>query len=275
MLLMFVTPAGAERSSPGRMTAPAGCARTCSQAPSDDVSADCEEASMNAPASAPATVGLTAATPDGATVAPGDEILFRVTWDRNRWSGPELDRALGCVRVKGAMAPDLSTEEESVPNNGVFEFRLHVPDDIRPGCDICAQAFIAGTGADGGPQEMPTGRRCFMSGSPRPAAPPAKSSARAPATTPTTVAVVPVRRPAQLPTEVAGVTASAPGVPARPATAAAPAPNPQPAVAPAAELPRTGAASRAGTAGGGLALMFGGLAVIGGSGRRRPHRTAA
>ena len=72
---------------------------------------------------------------------------------------------------------------------------------------------------------------------------------------------------ARVPTEVSGITAGQPSPPLTPA--------PAPAVAPVAELPRTGAAgSRNGAAGGGLALGLGGLAVMGGSGRRRTHRRA-
>jgi hypothetical protein len=66
----------------------------------------------------------------------------------------------------------------------------------------------------------------------------------------------------EVPTEVGGITASNPSDqgPATPLPAAAD---------PAAELPRTGSAGRAGAAGGGLFLALGGLAVIGGAGRGR------
>src|SRR5207302_1478218 len=135
--------------------------------------------------------------------------------------------ALDCVRVKGEIDEDLSAEEAPTANDGLYEYRLHVPDDIKPGCDICAQGFVAGDaggggGGGGGPQELRSERHWFMSGSP---------------------------------------TAARPGIPA-------------PQAAPA-ELPRTGAAAaRTGTAGGGLALCLGGLAVIGGAGRRTRRRTA-
>jgi LPXTG cell wall anchor motif len=247
--------------------------------PAGGIAADCEDASMNTPPNGPGDVTLTADVPDGATVAPGEDILLRLRWDPAKWSGKELDRALDCVWVKGELAPDLSAEEAPTANDGLYEHRLHVPDDIRPGCDICAEGFVAGDGAGGGggPQQVGSERHCFMSGSPGPPAPPATSPPTPPATGPSTplppatqppttpaptAAAAPARGPTEVPAEVAG------------ATATRPAPSPAPQAAPAAELPRTGAASaRTGTAGGGLALSLGGLAVMGGAGRRRRRRT--
>ena len=246
---------------------------------------------MNAPQSGPGDVKLTADVADGDTVAPGQDIMLRLTWDPTRWSGKDLDRVLQCVRVKGQLEPDLSAEEQPAANDGVYEYRLHVPDNIRPGCDVCAQGFAAGTAAGGGPQEVRSERHCFMSGPPEPPAPPPPGPptppmtrpptppathppatsppsppATQPATTPTTTAAPP-RVPTEVPAEVAGITAT------QPAPVATSPAAPAPATAPAAELPRTGsAAARTGTAGGGLALSLGGLAVIGGSGRRRRRR---
>jgi hypothetical protein len=74
-----------------------------------------------------------------------------------------------------------------------------------------------------------------------------------------------VRAPSEVPPDVRAVTAS------EPAPEPAQAPNAAPAV-----LPLTGAAaSREATAGGGLALSLGGLAVLGGAGRRKRRRTGA
>jgi hypothetical protein len=230
--------------------------------PAGDIAGDCADASMNTPPGGGGGVKLTTDVPDGATVGPGEDILLRLTWDPSRWTGPQLDRALDCVRVKGQLAPDLSAEEAPTANDGVFEYRLHVPDDIRPGCDICAESFVAGQ-AGGGPQQLRSERHCFMSGPPRPPTPPV-TRPPTPPTPPTTAALEP-RAPVDLPAEVAGVTVS------RPVPAPAPAPAPQ---AKPAELPRTGAAaSRRTTAGGGLALSFGGLAVMGASAGRRRRRT--
>jgi len=261
-VLTLVTPAAGERYGPGRM-------------PARDVAADCEDASMNTPRGGSGAVKLITDVPDGATVGPGEDILLRLTWDPSRWTGPQLDRALDCVRVKGDLAPDLSAEEAPTANDGVFEYRLHVPDDIRPGCDICAEGFVAGQAAGDGPQQVRSERHCFMSGSPRPSTPPVTRPATPPATlapsAPPPPAVMAPGAPTEVPTEVGAVTASAPAP--TPVLAAAPAPAPQ---AKPAELPRTGAAaSRRTAAGGGLALSLGGLAVMGAATGRRRRRPGA
>ena len=265
LVLTLVTPAAGERNN-----APGPCSQRCGT-PAGGVAADCEDASMNTPPGGGSDLRLTADVPDGATVGPGEDILLRLTWDKARWSDPDLDRALHCVRVKGALDPDLSAEEAPTANDGVYEYRLHVPDDIRPGCDICVQGFVAGDGDGGGPQQARSDRHCFMSGPPGPpptrptppaTRPPAPPVIQPPPTTPATAAVPPPRAPAEVPTDVGGITASQPG--SKPGTE----------VAPGGELPRTGAASsRAGTAGGGLALTLGGFALMGGSGRRNRRRT--
>ncbi|HYT39123.1 MAG TPA: hypothetical protein VEN99_06410 [Acidimicrobiia bacterium] len=264
LVLTMVTPAAGERRAPDR-----GCGG-CGM-PAGGVADDCEDASMNTPPGGGAGVKLTADVTDGATVAPGEDILLRLTWDRAKWSGDQVDRALDCVRVKGDLAPDLSAEEQPADNDGVYEYRLHVPDDIRPGCDICAQGFVSGESAGGGPQQVRSERHCFMSGPAGPPTPPATRPPATPATPasqppPTTAAAPPARAPSEVPTQVGGITASQPG--AVPGAQVAPAP------AAAEELPRTGAASsRAATTGGGLALALGGFAVMGGAGRRRRRST--
>lgn len=238
----------------------AGTGRTDSGA----VEADCQDAIENTPPEGSGGLKLTADVPDGAKVAPGDDITVRLTWDPKQWAGKDLDMALACVRVKGGLDPNLSREERPTANDGVFEFRLHVPANIKPGCDICVQGYLAGMAGDGGPQQVGSNPHCFMSGPPpgppstRPPATPPVTSPPAPPTTPTTSA--PPRTPAEIPAEVAGTNTSAPGTPA-------------PAAAPTGELPRTGgSATRAGTTGGGATLALGGLAVMGGARRRNRRR---
>ena len=228
----------------------------------DSLAAACEDASMNAARGGGGDVRLTADVVEGATVSPGDDIRFRLTWDPAQWSGDDLERALTCVRVKGGLDPKLSAEEAPAVNDGLVEYTLHVPDNIRPDCDVCAEGFLAGRAADGGPSQMRSDRICFMSGPPTPATtqPPAPPVTAPPApvaasTTTTT------RVPAQVPAEVGGITAGSEEE--DPVLAFGPAADPT------AELPRTGTAGRAGAAGGGLALALGGLAVIGGAGRNR------
>jgi hypothetical protein len=198
--------------------------------------------------------------PDGATVAPGQDIRVRVTWDPKAWSGPDLDAALACVAVKGGLDGNLSSGERPTANDGVFEYVLHVPDNIRPGCDICVQGFLTGTGTDGNPQQVTGDRPCFMSGPPpEPPKPPVTRPPGPPATTPTTTAVPP-RTPAEVPTPIEGGKAGDGSSTGTEVSGG--------------ELPRTGSlVTRLATAGGGLTLSLGGLAVIGGA-RRRSRRRA-
>jgi hypothetical protein len=247
-VLGLVAPAAGERGGGDRMQA-------------GDIAADCEQASMNTPRDGAGGVELTADVVDGATVAPGDEIRFRLTWDPAKWSGQDLERALACVRVKGLLDRGLSGEEGPTANDGVFEYRLQIPENIRPDCDVCVEGFLAGLSADGDRQQLRSERLCFMSGKPRPPTPPA-TNPPAPETPTTTAAPVLAPPPVEIPTEVRGVTASNPALPVT-------ATPPPAAAAPTAELPRTGSAGRAGAAGGGLFLALGGLAVIGGAGRSR------
>ena len=237
-----------------------------------DIAANCNDAIMNTPSGGSGGLKATADVADRATVAPGEDITVRLAWDPKDWAGDELDMALACVRVKGGLDPDLSRQERPAANDGVFEYRLHVPDNIKPDCDICVQGFLAGMAAQGGPRQVASNELCFMSGEPRPPAKPAPPPVPAPPPAPAPPAPDPApaaqlvpKPPPEVPAEVAGVTVSRP----------APAPAPAAAVAPVAQLPRTGApATRIGTAGGGLTLALGGLAMIGGAGRR-PRRRAA
>ncbi|HVW32939.1 MAG TPA: hypothetical protein VHL53_10405 [Acidimicrobiia bacterium] len=276
LVLTLVTPAaGLRQDGP-----PGPCDNPCSGQGPDrpgggDVIADCEDASMNTMPSG-GDVHLAADLPDGARVAPGQDIRLRLTWDRTKFSGDQLDRVLDCVRLKGGLDPDMSNEQQPADNSGTFDYRLHVPEDIRPGCDICAEGFVAGAAAGGsGPLQLRSERHCFMSGPPVPPGPPATSPPPPPGPPvtqppPPETAAAPPRPPAEvpppsIPTEVGGITASQPG--------SNPTGSPAPEVAPAAELPRTGAPSRTGTAAGGLGLALGGFAVMGGAGRKRRRST--
>ena len=262
MMLVPVAPANARenRGPAGRMAG-------------GDLAAACEQAARGTPPGGSGAVKLTAEVAEGAVVAPGEDVMVRLTWDREAWSGEDLDMALACVEVKGALDPDLSAQERPTDNDGVFEYRLHVPDNIKPDCDICVQGFLAGMAADGGSQMVGSNQWCFMSGSPKPPAPPTPpvtqppTPAAPPASPPLVSETPPAPEPASAPTDapaqVAGVTVSR----------TEPAPAPVPALAAAAELPRTGpVVTQLAAAGGGLTLALGGLAVIGGAGRRTRRR---
>jgi hypothetical protein len=140
-----------------------------------------------------------------------------------------------------------------------MEYRLHVPDSIRPDCDICVQGFLMGVASDGGPRQDTSDTRCFMSGPPtppatRPPTPPV-TQPPAPATTTTT---------ARVPSEVGGIQAGQPDPPLAPAPSSP---------APLAELPRTGSPiTSLISAAGGLSLTLGGFGVMGGASRRRRSR---
>ena len=254
-MLTFVAPKAAVASPGGR-----GCASDCGRTPDSGVAADCDDATMNTPPGGSGGVKLTASVPNRATVAPGQDVTVRLTWDPKAWSDQDLDMALACVRVKGGLDDNMSGEERPSANDGKYEYRIHVPDNIKPGCDICVQGFLSGMAGDGGPEQVGSNEQCFMSGPP---STPTKPAPPAPAS-PSPAVQPPPRMPAEAPAEVAGSNV------ARPAPAPA---APAPAAAPAGELPRTGAsASRVGTAGGGLTLALGGLALIGGAGRRTRRR---
>jgi hypothetical protein len=204
-------------------------------------------------------VKLSADVTEGANVAPGQDITIRLTWDPAAWSDEQLDMALACVQVKGALDPDLSRQERPTDNDGAFEYQLHVPDNIKPNCDICVQGFLAGMAGDGQPAQVGSNEQCFMSGPPAPQENPETPAPAPPipVTTPTTAG----RVPAEVPAQVAGSNVERPA--------------PAPAPAPMAELPRTGHSfARVGAASAGLTMALGGLALIGGAGARHRRRLA-
>ena len=258
MMLLMIGPAAANMDQ----RAPA-CCDDGGRMEARDVGSDCEQAAMDRPGR---TGGLKVTTdiPEGAEVPPGQDIRVKLTWDPQAWSGQELDAALACVRVKGGLDRDLSKGERPANNDGTAEFTLHVPENIRPGCDICVEGFLTGTGSDGGPQQVGSDRACFMSGPPRPPSPPVTRPSATPATDKPAPPATTATTAPRVPTEVGGVTASKPApAPLQPAPAG-------PVVAPGGELPRTGSPiTDLAAAGGGLSLTLGGLSVIGAAGRRR------
>lgn len=233
--------------------------RSDCQMPRGEKASDCEDAMMNTRPGGSGGLKLTADVADGATVAPGQDITLRLSWDPKAWSADRLDLAMDCVRVKGALDPEMSAQERPTANDGMFEYRLHVPDNIRPNCDICVQGFLAGPAGDGAEEQVGSNEQCFMSGPPDPPetpTPPATRPPAAPPTTPTT-AQAPPRVPSETPAVVAGGNATRP----------APAPAAEPALI--GELPRTGHSfAQVGAASAGLTLALGGLALIGGAGHR-------
>jgi len=279
-MLTLVAPEAAVAASPGRQCGPRSPQSDCPmpsdgqcgprsdcQMPRGETASDCEDAVTNTRPGGSGGLKLTANVADGATVAPGQDITLRLSWDPNAWSADRLDLAMDCVRVKGALDPDLSAQERPTANDGMFEYRLHVPDNIRPNCDICVQGFLAGPAGDGAPEQVGSNEQCFMSGPsgpPETPTPPATRPPAAPPTTPTT-AQAPPRVPTEVPSQVAGSNVTRP----------TPAPAPAAEVAPIGELPRTGHSfAQVGAASAGLTLALGGLALIGGAGHRIRRRPA-
>lgn len=250
-------PNGAEANSASRDDA--GCCPTDRRV-EDEIARDCEDAAMGGPGPEDRTITLTSDLTDRGRVAPGQDVVLHLRWDPARWKGEKLDAALTCVRVRGGLAPDLSGEERPADNDGVIEYVLHVPDDIRPGCDVCAKAYLAGTAAGGGFEQASSERYCFMTGPPAPPAPPAPPVVKPPAPAPPVpVSVIDHRQPTEVTTDVGAIGASVPAEPA-----------------PMAELPRTGAGStRGGSAAGGVGLALGGLALMGGARSRRARNRRA
>ena len=239
--------------------------RSDCQMPREETASDCEDAMMNTRPGGSGGLKLTASVADRATVAPGQDIILRLSWDPNAWSADRLDLAMDCVRVKGALDPDLSAQERPTANDGMFEYRLHVPDDIRPNCDICVQGFLAGPTGDGAAEQVGSNEQCFMSGPPATPETPTPPAAPAAPPTPPAAPQAPPRAPTEAPAQVAGSNLT------RPTPAPAPAAN----VAPIGELPRTGHSfAQVGAASAGFTMALGGLALIGGAGHRIRRRPA-
>jgi len=220
---------------------------------------------------------------DGATLAPGQDVVVRLTWNPTEWSGEWLQTALDCVTVNGRLALELSAEERPTLNDGVFEHRLTIPDDVGDGCEICSEGYVAGDGPGGRQQEGSSKPGCFR------VEPPGEGVAPAPEPEPVLPPELKPAQPEPLPAPPEPLPAppapssrvSAGGDTAPPLTTAAPAGSPaiEPAPAPSPtgpvslpELPRTGSpAERPLQVVGGLSLALGGLATVAGV-RRWPKR---
>ena len=118
-------PAGAAPSHPG------GLADTC------------PEILAGAP-----TGGLEKVTdpPDGSEVRRGTLVVVTLRWDRATFAGTVLHKALDCVTVDGAPAERLGIQERDTANDGTFETRFTVPDDLADGTRLCDRGFVSGPG---------------------------------------------------------------------------------------------------------------------------------
>jgi LPXTG-motif cell wall-anchored protein len=157
-----VSPAGAAGSHPG------------------GVGEMCPEVLQGSP-----TGGLEKVTdpPDGSEVYRGDVIKVTLTWDKARFDGPTLHKALDCVTTDGKLAPDLSVQERDPANDGVFEHSFTVPDGLPDGTRLCDRGFVSGPGSEEGFDRAKSNDVCFKLGGKAPAseaAPPPAGPSPAP-----------------------------------------------------------------------------------------------
>jgi len=89
-------------------------------------------------------VDKTTTPPEGAPVAPGDEILVDLTWRVSDFVAPVLHKALDCIYINGAFVPPISLGARDIANVGHFAFRYVVPLDAPLGGTICDQGFVSG-----------------------------------------------------------------------------------------------------------------------------------
>lgn len=192
--------------------------------------------------------------PDGATVRPGQEIEVTLKWDAGMLGGPELHGWANCVTVDDVVRPDLSAGGGNGANDGSLSVGVKVPDTVKAGSELCTQAVVVGQHGDdvsaqrrdmreeANLEEAMSECLCYTVAAPVPAPPPPP----------------PPRQPEDI---------FPPPPPPQVLPAGEPAP-PQvlPAVErrPEATLPRTGP-SRALLLLAGVALLLGGLAVMGGA----------
>ena len=203
---------------------------------------------------------------NGSEVQGGDVIKVTLRWDKSRFEGESLHKALDCVTIDGDLVPGLSVEERRAANDGSFEHSYTVPDGLPEGTEVCDRGFISGPGREGKFDRDKSNDVCFKVGKKAP------SGGAAPAPPPP----VPPPSPAP-PAEEAPIVAGPAGGPAPPAVAApAPAAEARPVAEapavpqPAAALPRTGSDSRFLVLLSAAALLSGVLRIAARAGAERP-----
>jgi len=82
--------------------------------------------------------------PEGAAVAPGQEITVELSWRVEDWDAPELHKVLDCVTVDGRLSYALTGGEKPTANDGHFSYHYTVPADAPPGTKICDVGFLSG-----------------------------------------------------------------------------------------------------------------------------------
>jgi LPXTG-motif cell wall-anchored protein len=190
----------------------------------------------------------------GSSVAPGSTINISASWNDADFN--ETHALFVCGTVAGALNTAMSSENQSVDNNGTLSAAATVPADAASGSNICVVAALIGQLPTNIQGQMVSEKLCYT------AAEATTTTTVAPTTTTTTTAPA-VTQPSDVGTSDAG----GPSAPAEPAPTAV-APEVVQAPAPAAELPRTGSSSADLAGFGAVVLALGGLARF--FGRKRP-----
>ena len=196
---------------------------------------------------------ITSTPAAGSSVTPGSSIAVNASWNDADFN--ETHALFVCGSVDGTLNPAMSSENQSVDNNGALSTAATVPADVPAGSNICVVAALVGQLPTNTQGQMMSEKLCYT------AAQATTTTTMAPTTT--TTAAPAVTQPSDVPTSEAG-TPSAPAVEPAPAVA----PEVIQAPAPAAQLPRTGSRSEELAGFGAVALVLGGVARF--FGRKRP-----
>jgi hypothetical protein len=194
---------------------------------------------------------ITSTPAAGSSVTPGSSIAVHASWNDADFN--ETHTLFVCGSVDGTFKPSMSSENQSVDNNGALSAAATVPADAPAGSNICVVAALLGQ-LPNTQGQMTSEKLCYT------AAEATTTTTMAPTTT--TTAAPAVTQPVDVPTSEAG-TPSAPAVETAPAVA--------PEVvqaAPARQLPRTGSRSEELAGFGAALLAFGAVARF--FGRKRP-----
>ncbi len=196
---------------------------------------------------------ITSTPAAGSSVTPGSSITVNASWNDADFN--ETHALFVCGSVNGTFTPAMSSEDQSVDNNGVLSAVAAVPAGAPAGSNICVVAALVGQLPTKIQGQMVSEKLCYTA-----AEATTTTTTMAPTTTTT---AAPAVTPSDVPTSEAG-TPSAPAVEPAPAVA----PEVVQAPAPAAQLPRTGSRSEEIAGFGAALLALGGLARF--FGRKRP-----
>lgn len=99
--------------------------------------------------------------PVGSEIRRGTLVIVTLRWDRAAFDGTVLHKALDCVTVDGALAEALGVQERDTANDGIFETRFTVPDDLADGTRLCDRGFVSGPGPGNTFERQKSNDVCF------------------------------------------------------------------------------------------------------------------